>query len=97
MGIEGLGFRAIGRVLKVSNVSVLNWIRAAGELVRAYHEEKAPPEQVDVIELDEMWHFVGKKKEKYGFGLHWTEQGTVFLTLSQEAGKRAQEKNSGKR
>ena len=63
MGIEGLGFRAIGRVLKVSNVSVLNWIRAAGELVRAYHEEKAPPEQVDVIELDEMWHFVGKKKK----------------------------------
>jgi transposase-like protein len=26
-----MGFRAIGRVLGVSNVSVLKWIRAAGE------------------------------------------------------------------
>ena len=29
--LEGMGFRAIGRVLKVSNVSVLRWIRSAGE------------------------------------------------------------------
>jgi hypothetical protein len=28
--LEGLGFRAIGRLLEVSNVTVLNWIRAYG-------------------------------------------------------------------
>jgi transposase-like protein len=28
--LEGLGFRAIGRLLGVSNVTVLNWVRAYG-------------------------------------------------------------------
>jgi len=28
---EGLGFRSIGRILKFSNVSILNWIREFGE------------------------------------------------------------------
>jgi transposase-like protein len=28
---EGLGFRAIGRILEVSNVTVLNWVRANGQ------------------------------------------------------------------
>ena len=28
--LEGLGFRAIGRELNVSNVTVLNWVRAYG-------------------------------------------------------------------
>ncbi|MGV3641491.1 MAG: transposase-like zinc-binding domain-containing protein [Adhaeribacter sp.] len=28
--LEGLGFRAIGRILGVSNVTVLNWVRAYG-------------------------------------------------------------------
>ncbi len=29
--LEGLGFRAIGRILNVSNVTVLKWIRSMGE------------------------------------------------------------------
>ena len=37
--LEGLGFRSIGRLLKVSHVSVYNWIRdfgmKAGQLVSA--------------------------------------------------------------
>jgi transposase len=28
--LDGLGFRAIGRILGVSNVTVLNWVRAYG-------------------------------------------------------------------
>jgi transposase-like protein len=28
--LEGMGFRAIGRMLDVSNVTVLNWVRAEG-------------------------------------------------------------------
>lgn len=28
--LDGLGFRAIGRILEVSNVTVLNWVRAYG-------------------------------------------------------------------
>ncbi|KAA6310664.1 hypothetical protein EZS27_038071 [termite gut metagenome] len=31
--LEGLGFRSTGRILGVSNVSVLNWIRGFGKAV----------------------------------------------------------------
>ena len=31
--LEGLGLRSIGRILEVSNVSVLNWIRKFGKQV----------------------------------------------------------------
>jgi transposase-like protein len=31
--LEGLGFRFMGRVLNVSNVTVLNWMRSFGEQV----------------------------------------------------------------
>ena len=50
---------------------------------------------VKVMEFDEMWHFIGSKKENYGFGLHWTEQGSTFLTLLPEAEQLKQERNFG--
>ena len=93
--LENMGFRAIGRVLGVSNVSVLNWIKSAGESIRQYHQDQDRPEKIKVMEFDEMWHFIGSKKESYGFGLHWTEQGSVFLTLSQGVEKPKQEGNFG--
>jgi len=63
--LENMGFRAIGRVLGVSNVAVLKWVRAGGELIEAYHHQRVNQEQVpvEVIELDELWHYTGKKKE----------------------------------
>ena len=68
--LEGMGFRAIGRVLKVSNVSVLRWIRSAGEHVKAYVNSNLPDNihDIDVIEMDEMWHFTVKQNESYGSG-----------------------------
>lgn len=92
-------FRAIGRVLGVSNVSVLKWIRAAGECIESYHKKNKvnKSQAVEVIELDEMCHYVGSKKIEYGYGLHWNDQGEVYLTLSREAGKQAQEEEFGKR
>ena len=32
--VEGMGFRAIGRVMGVNNVTVLNWIRTLGKSVK---------------------------------------------------------------
>jgi len=60
----GLGFRAIGKFLNVSNVSVLNWVKKAGQEL----PKLAAPFSVRVMELDEMWHYCQKKKEKYGSG-----------------------------
>ena len=69
--LEGLGFRAIGRLLNVSNVTVLRWIRA---LSKEYEIKKETSTRyTSVIEIDEMWHYIGKKKGKYGFGLLFVE------------------------
>ena len=65
MYLEGLGFRAIGRLLNVSNTAVLGWIRKAGQPV----ELPVTDEPVEVAELDEMHTYVGQKKVTAGFGL----------------------------
>ena len=69
--LEGMGFRAIGRILKVNNVTVLNWIRTLGKSVKVYVQTNMPDDirHIDIIELDEMWHFTKKKNGSFGFGL----------------------------
>ena len=64
MYLEGLGFRSIGRILKVSNTIVLSWINNASETIK--HNL---PKKCKIIELDEMWHYKGKKNNKNGYGL----------------------------
>ena len=64
--LEGMGFRAIGRVLGVSNVTVLNWIRAFGEEAERLRSPEPPPR---MAMIDEMWHFIHAKKTNAGCGL----------------------------
>jgi transposase-like protein len=54
--LEGLGFRSIGRILGVSNVSVLMWIRAFGQKVKELNTEK---QQIEMVEVDEMHSYIG--------------------------------------
>jgi len=65
-----MGFRAIGRIIGVNNVTVLNWIRSMGDSVKSYVQTEMPTDirHVDFIEMDEMWHFTVKKNENYGSG-----------------------------
>ncbi len=63
--LEGLGFRSIGRVLNVSNVSILNWIRQFGKQVQSLQSD----EPVSVTEIDEIHTYVGQKKTINGYGL----------------------------
>ena len=69
--LEGLGFRAIGRVLGVSNVSVLRWIRSYGREVKKQHEKnkKSRKKELEILEMDEMHHYVDSKKKNAGSGL----------------------------
>ena len=71
MYLEGLGFRSIGRILKVSNVTVLRWIRKATDKLRNILKNKKEVKywKIEKMELDEMWHFVLKKRKKPGYGL----------------------------
>ena len=63
--LEGLGFRSIGRFLKVSHVAVYNWIRGFGEKL----EELRSPNEIEVVEMDEMHTYIGSKKTPAGYGL----------------------------
>ena len=54
----------IAKLLGVSHVAVYKWVRAAGE------EAPAPsttPEG-NIVQIDEMWHFVDGKKTRFGSG-----------------------------
>src|ERR1700753_4123521 len=59
-----MSFCGIGRLLKVSDVSVLRWWRAAALALR----EPEMPADVELVNLDEMYHFIKKRQIKYGFG-----------------------------
>ena len=58
--LEGLGFRSIGRILNVSNVSVLNWIRSFGLQEK---EIQLKTDEIAIVEIDEMHSYISQKKK----------------------------------
>ncbi|MFT4204812.1 MAG: IS1 family transposase [Chitinophagaceae bacterium] len=93
MYLEGLGFNSIGRILKVSHVSVMNWVKKYGKQAEELRSEKA----VEVAEMDEMHTYVGSKKTTFGSGLllTGTANGSSILFLAKGTGRPA--KNSGQK
>ncbi len=63
--LEGLGFRSIGRILKVSHVAVYNWIKAHGKKIDTLRSQ----DKVEIVEIDEMHTYIGSKKTIAGSGL----------------------------
>src|ERR1035437_10300423 len=58
--LEGLGFRSIGRYLKVSHVAVINWIKSFGEQLEQLKSEA----EIEVVELDEMHTYIDRKSTR---------------------------------
>lgn len=79
--LEGLGFRAIGRLLGVSNVAVLKWVKKAAQSLPQQEE----PAFVDILELDELHHYVKKRAKNSGCGLLLTVYETRQLPSSSVA------------
>ena len=91
--LEGLGFRSIGRILGVSNVSVLNWIRDFGKKIQELNSDN---KQIEMVEVDEMHSYIGSKKTTVGYGLlliDMAKDSSISL-LAAEGTK--QRKNFGK-
>lgn len=65
MYLEGLGFRSIGRILKISYGTVYQWVKEWGSKVSLPQSDQP----IAVVELDEMHSYVWSKKTTVGFGL----------------------------
>jgi transposase-like protein len=59
--LEGMSFRGVGKVLSVHYLSVINWVNAAE---RTLPKEVADKSDADTIETDELFTFIGQKKNK---------------------------------
>ena len=59
-----MSFGSIARILGVSDVAVLDWIR---DEARKLPDPAIAAEQV-IITVDEMWHFIQKELKNYGAG-----------------------------
>ena len=73
MYLEGLSFNSIGRILKVSYVSVSKWIKKYGQQA----EEFSSNQEIQVMELDEMHSYIGSKKTIFGLLLPDMENGSL--------------------
>ena len=91
--LEGLGFRSIGRILKVSNVSILNWIRGFGKSVL----ELKSDDEIEVVEMDEMHTYIGQKKTTAGYGLLLIEMEKGLSNVFSVQGILKREKSFGKK
>ena len=67
-GSGNVSYGFIARLFGVSRTTVLRWVRKAASCITKPVAEA----HVKEVEIDEMWHFIGKKSKKYGYGGRWT-------------------------
>ena len=58
-----MGFRAIERIVGVSHVSVINWVKKYGDALK---KVESSGQNIDAVELDELCSYVGNKKKALG-------------------------------
>ena len=87
MYLEGLGFRSIGRLLKISYMTVYYWVKQWGEKVDL-PKRKDP---IEIVEIDEMHSYIGSKKTTVGYGLLFIDLEKGLSILSAEIGRQRQE------
>ena len=93
MYLEGLGFNSIGRLLGVSHVAVIKWIKRYGS--QLYKVKNDNP--VEVMKIDEMHSYVISKKTTVGYGLLLIEKEGVTMISLLETGTHKWEKGYGKK
>jgi insertion element IS1 protein InsB len=72
--LSGVSMHRIAFLVRVSAQSVLNWLRA---FAQERYDKPEPAGRSIVLELDEMWHYVQKKRQKL-----W-----IWKALDQETGQ----------
>lgn len=90
--LEGLGFRAIGRVLDINYVTIYYWIKKWGESVHLPKSE----EPIEIVELDEIHTYIQNKKTTVGSGWLLTDLENASSILFVENETQKLSKNYGK-
>lgn len=78
MYLEGLSYHSISRLLGVSHVSVLNWVRRYGSGLEALRN----PRPCRVLGTEELKNYPGQDKIRAGFGLIVIEAAENTLICS---------------
>ena len=83
MSLNGVGIRKIALLLGTSHVNVLNWLKKAHEIMLQSLEKTQPyySEDIDIIEMDEIYTFVQKKGVNIRYGLLILDGSSVLLRL----------------
>lgn len=76
----GLSMTVIAKLYKVSTPAVLKWIKTFAK----ENCEKPAADDAILIELDEMCHYLGLKKTKFGYGKPTREKQVNLLTGNAE-------------
>ncbi len=82
MYINSMGIRAIARVKKVHNSVISVWIKQMGEVIKGVFHEKVSeisPKDIHILEMDELFTYVKKKKIKRIYLALLTETGSELL------------------
>jgi transposase-like protein len=82
MYLNNCGFRRISAILTIPLTTVFFWIKKAGkivdEMVRNREHER---ETIEILEMDELYTYIKKKKIKYEYGLLLIGTETKMLRL----------------
>ncbi|MCS7061803.1 MAG: hypothetical protein RMN25_11655 [Anaerolineae bacterium] len=63
MDVDGHGYRRTGRNVRVNHQSVATWVKAAAQQALAAPIPRPPVDDNTVVERDELFTFVGNKKQ----------------------------------
>lgn len=73
---ENMGIRSIARFLEVDPSTVMLWVRNEGQKLMKRLRQAVPRsiDGMDIIEIDEMWHYTQKNNANSGYGLLYLEK-----------------------
>lgn len=71
---EGMGFRSVSRLLKVSLSAVLKWFKNKGLIIKQIVNNTTIDQikEIDVVEIDEMWHYTKKTKKNMDMACYFS-------------------------
>ncbi len=79
--LEGLSYREIERLLGVSHVSVMNWVKKY-KIQRPYNSDYHPSYQI--LDHAELAHFMSQRENIQGAGIVVSELGDKYMVIKWE-------------